>query len=224
MYFVLKAIKRYLTLPIFLLIVLFALPTSASTLPVLIEQNMALVPLRFLSETLSYTVNFTGDKNPITLTNGISTLQFTVGSNILTINDTPITLHLTIKKINGTTMVPLKVFSENLGTTTLFEDGVLYLSNGSYYWIWELDNGKTILRSLIPQRFLSNNKLTVTNETLLDKLLDLSSTELRSYFPGSLKIPGTSNYIAYIRPNPPKEATLTFHYDLSRSKSLTVLH
>lgn len=61
----LKLIKIYLTVPIFLLIVLFALPTSAFTLPVLLEQNTTLVPLSLLSETLGYTLNFTGNKNPI---------------------------------------------------------------------------------------------------------------------------------------------------------------
>ncbi|MBC8581634.1 stalk domain-containing protein [Zhenhengia yiwuensis] len=85
MYFSLKLIKIYLTVPIFLLIVLFALPTSASTLPVLLEQNTTLVPLRFLSETLGYTLNFTGNKNPITLTKCTCPLQFTVISNILAI-------------------------------------------------------------------------------------------------------------------------------------------
>lgn len=209
--------KRHLTLPILLLTCLLAFPTAASTLPVLVEQNTMLVPLRFLSETLGYNVIFTGDKNPIVVSNGSSTLKFTVGSNKLTINNKVITLPLTIKNVNGTTMVPLRVFSENLGTTTLFEDQVLYLSNGTYYWIWEIDNGKNTLKSLIPQKFFPDQSLTISNQFTANRLLNLTPTELKKHFPGALKIPGTSNYIAYIKPNTPKEATLTFHYELSKS-------
>lgn len=81
MYFALKANKNILNCTYLFTYSSICLPTSASTLPVL----LTLVPLRFLSETLGYTLNFTGDKNPITLTKGTCILQFTVISNILAI-------------------------------------------------------------------------------------------------------------------------------------------
>lgn len=208
--------KRHLLL-ILLLTSILTSAVHASTLPVLLESNTTLVPLRFLSETLGYNVTFTNDKEPIIVSNGQSTLKFMVGSNKLEVNGKSITLPLNIKNISGTTMVPLRVFSENLGTTTLFENNVLYLSNGSYYWIWEIDNGKNTITSLAPQKFFLNNTLSIHNHITLDRLLSFPPLELKNAFPGALKIPGTSNYIAYINPNTPDESTLTFHYDFSNS-------
>lgn len=209
--------KRHFTLPIVLLTCLLTFSINASTLPVLVENNTTLVPLRFLSETLGYNVNFTNDTHPIIVTNGSSTLKFSVGSDQLNVNGKLISLPLTIKKVNGTTMVPLRIFSENLGTTTLFEDNVLYLSNDTHYWIWEIDNGKNTLKSLTPQKFFPNNSLTISDQFTANRLLNLTPTVLKKYFPGALKIPGTSNYIAYLNPNTPSESTLTFHYDLNTS-------
>lgn len=208
--------KRHLLL-ILLFTSILTSAVHASTLPILLENNTTLVPLRFLSETLGYNVTFTNDKEPIIVSNGQSTLKFMVGSNKLEVNGKTVILPLNIKKISGTTMVPLRVFSENLGTTTLFENNVLYLSNDSYYWIWEIDNGKNTLTSLAPQKFFLNNTLSIHNQITLDRLLSFTPLELKNAFPGALKIPGTSNYIAYINPNTPDESTLTFHYDFSKS-------
>lgn len=85
MYFVLKANKNILNCTYLFTYSSICLPTSAYTFPVLLEQNTTLVPLCFLSETLGYALNFTGNKNPITLTKGTCILQFTVISNILAI-------------------------------------------------------------------------------------------------------------------------------------------
>lgn len=210
-----KMTKRHLLLTLLLAFTITS-PIHASTLPVLLENNTTFVPLRFLSQTLGYSVTFTNDKEPIVVSDGQSILKFRIGSNRLEINGKTVTLPLTIKKINGTTLVPLRVFSENLGTTTLFEDNVLYLSNGSYYWIWEIDNGKNVIKSLLPQKFFPSNTLSIYNQNTLDRLLSFSPVELKQAFPGALKIPGTSNYIAYINPNTPDESTLTFHYDFSK--------
>lgn len=209
--------KKRQPLLILLLTFILAFPIYAATLPVVLEQNTTLVPLRFLSETLGYEVIFTSETEPITVRNGNSVIQFKIGSNNLNVNGQTTLLPIDIKNINGTTMVPLRVFSESLGTTTLFEDNVLYLSTGQHYWVWEIDNGKNAIKSFIPQKFFPDHTISIYSQVIVDKLLSLTPLELSKVFPGALKIPGTSNYIAYIKPNTPEESTLTFYYDFSKN-------
>lgn len=74
-----------------------------------------LVPLRFISETLGANVSWDGAKRQVTVEGRNKKMMLHEGSNEVVINDRKITIDAAPEIRNGTTFVPLRFISEQLG-------------------------------------------------------------------------------------------------------------
>lgn len=91
------------------------LKTNASTGYPVFENSRTLVPIRIITEELGYTVDWQGTKEPITISNGSSTVVITLGSKTASVNGKTVSLDVAPKLIGSRTYVPLRFVGESLG-------------------------------------------------------------------------------------------------------------
>jgi phosphate transport system substrate-binding protein len=82
-----------------------------------VENGTTLVPLRVISETLGADVTWEQSKQQATIKTAAYTVIFTLGSKNYTVNGATKTLLLAPKAVNGSTLVPIRAFSEAIGAT-----------------------------------------------------------------------------------------------------------
>lgn len=83
--------------------------------PPLIQNGTTLVPLRIVSENLEASVEWESKNKRITIEQGNNTIVLTIGSSQALVNGQSQSLLLAPQIINGTTMVPIRFISEQLG-------------------------------------------------------------------------------------------------------------
>ena len=90
--------------------------TILDTAPLIINSR-TLIPIRFISETLGFTVGWTSNDKPISISNGKTNIALTIGSSIVVVNGVASTLDVYAQIINNRTYVPLRFISEAFGKT-----------------------------------------------------------------------------------------------------------
>jgi len=80
-----------------------------------ISNDRTLVPLRAACEAMGLNVGWNSATSQITVTNGIKTVGLTIGSNIMTVNETEIVLDTAPCIINERTMMPIRAVVEAFG-------------------------------------------------------------------------------------------------------------
>lgn len=81
--------------------------------PPVLQNDRTLVPLRAIFEALGATVEWNNDTQTVTSTKDGKTIILTIGSNILYVNGTPITLDVPAQLLNGRTLVPVRAVAES---------------------------------------------------------------------------------------------------------------
>ncbi|NEU30377.1 hypothetical protein GN156_06230 [bacterium LRH843] len=82
------------------------------------------VPLRFISEQFGATVNWDQATQTVTIKDGKTTIRLKIGSRNVTVNGKTITIDQAPMIQKGTTFVPLRFVSEQLGREVLYTSGV----------------------------------------------------------------------------------------------------
>lgn len=94
-------------------------PYLLQSAPVLVNE-VTMVPLRFIGETLGAATAWNGDTQTVTLTIPGKTIELTIGENSALVNNMKVTLDQPAAIMNETTMVPLRFLAEALGQTVTF--------------------------------------------------------------------------------------------------------
>lgn len=94
-----------------------------------IENDRTLVPLRFISEALGYTVEYDDANKIITLINGEKTVKLQVNSEDYTVNDTAYKFDAKVQIYKDRTFVPLRALSEIIGMNVEWNDGNINIFN-----------------------------------------------------------------------------------------------
>lgn len=99
--------------------------------PPVLENGRVLVPLRGIFETLGAKVNWNQKEGKVTVSKGDKTIQLTIGSKEVKINEQLHNLDLAAKTINNRTMVPLRFIGEALGEDVQWEQAIrtVYIGN-----------------------------------------------------------------------------------------------
>jgi hypothetical protein len=87
------------------------LPVVFDVQPV-IENGRTLVPFRAIAEALNVAVNWDGDTQTVSATDGETSVRLQIGNKTSYHNDVPITLDVPPVIQNGRTLIPLRFFSE----------------------------------------------------------------------------------------------------------------
>ena len=87
------------------------------TVDPVVENGTTLVPLRVISETLGADVTWEQSKQQATVKTAAYSVDVTAGSENYTVNGATKTLLLAPKAVNGSTLVPIRAFSEAIGAT-----------------------------------------------------------------------------------------------------------
>jgi cell wall-associated NlpC family hydrolase len=89
------------------------------TFPVapVIEQDRTLVPARGLIEALGGTIGWDGPTGTVSAAVGSTTIKAVIGSETAQVNGAAVPLQVPPKIIDGSTLIPLRFFVENLGLT-----------------------------------------------------------------------------------------------------------
>ncbi|MBP1960925.1 stalk domain-containing protein [Paenibacillus aceris] len=103
------------------------------TLPVppTLMNNVTMVPLRFVAESLGIAVNWEELTRTITLSTAKTTITLTIDSKDARINGVSATLEQPATILNNTTMVPLRFISENMDQTVSFDNATLAITIAS---------------------------------------------------------------------------------------------
>lgn len=94
-----------------------------------IENDRTLVPLRFISEALGYTVEYDGQSQSITLVSGKKVVKLQTNSDIYTINGAEYKFDTKVQTYNDRTFVPIRALSEIVGMNVEWNDGVINIHN-----------------------------------------------------------------------------------------------
>ncbi len=80
--------------------------------PPMIQNDRTLVPLRAIFEALGGTVGWDDATQTVTSTKGDITVRLTIGSNLLYVNGSKVTLDVPAQLVNGRTLVPARAVAE----------------------------------------------------------------------------------------------------------------
>lgn len=90
-----------------------------------VENDRTLVPLRFISEVLGYTVEYDEQTQGITLTNDKNVVKLQVNSDIYTVNGAEYKFDTMVQTYNDRTFVPVRALSEIIGMSVEWDNGVI---------------------------------------------------------------------------------------------------
>lgn len=88
--------------------------------PYIDKQNRTIVPLRFIGESLGYSVGWNQETKEVTVIDGNSLIKLWLGKKEALVNNNKVGLDTFATVVNGRTMVPLRFIMENLGVTVDF--------------------------------------------------------------------------------------------------------
>ncbi len=122
--------------------------------PVIID-NVTLVPVRGVLETLGVTVAWDAKTHTITLTEGEKTGTLTMGSNVFQTGDTTVQMSAPAQNINGSAMIPLRAVAEYFGAEVGWDAAsrmvlvtkapeVQYLAEATYEKVLKDENGNLL--------------------------------------------------------------------------------
>ncbi len=89
-------------------------PSRLNEAPYL-KNKYTLVPLRFISENLGANVRWDGKTKTVTITDGDKTIKLVEGKKTVSVNGKTVSIDTAIEIKKGTTFVPLRFISEQLG-------------------------------------------------------------------------------------------------------------
>lgn len=84
-------------------------------IPPVIEEGRTLVPMRFLFEQMGANVEWNGETQTATAMLNNTAVTFAIDDTEAEVNNTPATMEVPARLINGKTMVPLRFLSEEMG-------------------------------------------------------------------------------------------------------------
>ncbi len=85
--------------------------------PPIMQNDTTLVPIRFLFEQMGAAVDWNGDTETASISDGNTTVTFTIGDAAATVNGKPVEMTVPAQLIDDKTMVPVRFLSEALGRT-----------------------------------------------------------------------------------------------------------
>lgn len=85
-----------------------------------IENDITMVPLRFVAEAFDATVDWNAETQTATITNGENVVAFTLGNKNYTANGVVMESLTEAKLVNGRTMIPLRATAEALGKKVMW--------------------------------------------------------------------------------------------------------
>ena len=94
-----------------------------------VKDGRVMVPIRFLAETLGYTVDydFSDPTNKTVTVHAVEDIVLTIGSNKALVGTEEVELDAVPELVNGRTMVPVRFVAETLGFEVQWVDGVVTL-------------------------------------------------------------------------------------------------
>jgi hypothetical protein len=84
------------------------------------KDNRTYVPVRYLAYSLGVApegIAWNQESQTVTVSSGGTTVNMTIGSNIMTVNGTPTTMDVAPEAVDGRTMLPARYLAEALGAT-----------------------------------------------------------------------------------------------------------
>ncbi|MHC1747070.1 MAG: copper amine oxidase N-terminal domain-containing protein [Cellulosilyticaceae bacterium] len=134
--------KKIITMLLTILFLSLALTSTLLAEPVVINNkqveidtkvinNRKLAPLRQLCNELSASVKYDPKTNDITISNDKTIIKMNTAKNIAYINDNEVKLDARPTIINGTTYLPLRFISENLGYKLKSNNDFLEITSGN---------------------------------------------------------------------------------------------
>ena len=91
-------------------------------IPPIIESERALVPLRFIFETLGAEVEWDNNTKTAIVQNSENSIAFSIDNQTATVNGTAKTMEVPARLIDNKTLVPLRFLSEELGYTVAWDE------------------------------------------------------------------------------------------------------
>ena len=105
-----------------------------------IDKDRTLVPLRFISEKLEYTVDYEQTSNSVTLTKDNTTIKIEIGKEDYTVNNEKLKFDVAPTIINDRTFVPLRALSEIINMNVTWDDGYIGISSENDFDISDYKN------------------------------------------------------------------------------------
>jgi len=90
--------------------------------PPVIQSGRTLLPVRAVFEALLVDVEWDDATQTVTASKGSLVVKLTIGSNIMTRNNAPITLDVPAQVINGRTLIPLRAAAEAFQAEVIWDD------------------------------------------------------------------------------------------------------
>lgn len=95
--------------------------TIASDVSPVMEDGRTLVPIRVISENLGAEVKYDAQTKKVTITKDSTNLVLTLNQKQIIVNGKTQTIDVPAKAVKGRTLVPIRVVSENLNCTTVWD-------------------------------------------------------------------------------------------------------
>ena len=95
--------------------------TIASDVSPVMENGRTLVPIRVISENLGAEVKYDAPTKQVTITKDSTNLVLTLNQKQIIVNGNTQTIDVPAKAVKGRTLVPIRVVSENLNCTTVWD-------------------------------------------------------------------------------------------------------
>lgn len=121
-------------------------PANIEVAPVIIN-NVAMVPVRFISESLGGSVQWDQSSLTASIILGSKSYKFTQGSDTMTAGNTKYSLGVAVQAMQGRTFVPLDKFVEILGKKAFYDRGLIIISNEMN--VFDTDKDKALISEWI---------------------------------------------------------------------------
>ena len=104
----------------------------SNTSPIIVD-NRTLVPVRFISESCGFVVEWNQETMEIKIKSNNKNITMTIGSKIIYENDKAITIDVPAQIINERTFIPIRAMSEAIDKNVLWDDrGLIVISDKAY--------------------------------------------------------------------------------------------
>ncbi|WHH59377.1 beta-propeller domain-containing protein [Petroclostridium sp. X23] len=113
----------------------------------MVKEGRALVPVRFISESLSANVDWNENTSEIKISLGSKDIRMILGSKIMKVNDKTILLEVPAEEANGRTLVPLRALAEALDKKVFYDRGLIVISDREK--LFDVNTDKALLDKII---------------------------------------------------------------------------